>query len=480
MSSTITIPIWFFTLLAVVFVYVSVNKFIWPSLKWFFRKKVNTAINELNKRLNIRLKPFQLTKRQVLLERLVYDQKLLDYVQQLSIEDEVPHEILMERVNQYAREIVPSFNAYLYYRFGFWLSKKLAKLLYRVRVGTENDEKFEDLNKDATIVFVMNHRSNMDYILVSFLVAEKTTLSYAVGEWAQIWPLRSLIRSMGAYFVRRNSRNPLYRKVLERYISMATREGVSQAVFPEGGLTRDGKIRPPKLGFLDYMLRDFDHKQDKDILFIPVGINYDRVLEDRTLLRSLDPDAETKSRWYAIKTTLKFWVHNMRLAYRHQWKRFGYASVRFSQPVSAREYCRKNRVNFSSLDKEKRFEKVEKLADELMHKIERTIPVVPVVLLASVFVKQPKRGIAKSTVIKNARKLMEQIEKQGGHILFPHKDKQINLDAGLEMLKLRRLIEDDGKTCRITSDSLVVLQYYAHSIDCWLSETNSKNKAVKA
>ena len=41
-------------------------------------------------------------------------------------------------------------------------------------------------------------------------------ISYAVGEWARIWPLQTLVRAMGAYFVRRDSRDPLYRKVLER------------------------------------------------------------------------------------------------------------------------------------------------------------------------------------------------------------------------------------------------------------------------
>ena len=44
-----------------------------------------------------------------------------------------------------------------------------------------------------------------------------------------------LIRSMGAYFVRRDSRDPLYRAVLQRYVQMATDAGLTQAVFPEGG-----------------------------------------------------------------------------------------------------------------------------------------------------------------------------------------------------------------------------------------------------
>jgi len=134
-----------------------------------------------------------------------------------------------------------------------------------------DDEGLSRVDPDASVVFVMNHRSNMDYVLVSYLAAEKTALSYAVGEWARIWPLQSLIRSMGAYFVRRDSGDPLYRRVLERYVQMAAEAGVVQAMFPEGGLTRDGALRPPRLGLLDYMLRDYDPAR-RDLVFVPVGL----------------------------------------------------------------------------------------------------------------------------------------------------------------------------------------------------------------
>ncbi len=121
---------------------------------------------------------------------------------------------LLQRVDRYAREIVPAFNAYLYFRVGYWLAKTLAKLLYRVRLGYTDTQALAAVNPKSSVVFVMNHRSNMDYVLVAFLAAERVALSYAVGEWARIWPLQQLIRSMGAYFVRRNSGDPLYRTVL--------------------------------------------------------------------------------------------------------------------------------------------------------------------------------------------------------------------------------------------------------------------------
>src|SRR5439155_11355767 len=106
--------------------------------------------------------------------------------------------------------------------------------------------------------------------------------------WARAFPLKNIFKAFGSYFVRRKYREPLYHAVLERYVQLITREGVTQGIFLEGGLTRDGRLKPPKIGLLDYVLgiaRDPAYRSR--IYIIPVAINYDRVLEDRSLLREL-------------------------------------------------------------------------------------------------------------------------------------------------------------------------------------------------
>ena len=87
---------------------------------------------------------------------------------------------------------------------------------------------------NASFELVMNHRSNADYLLVAYLATTRAELSYAVGEWTRIWLLQSLIKALDGFFVRRSSDNPLYRRVLARYVQMATAGGVVQAFYPEG------------------------------------------------------------------------------------------------------------------------------------------------------------------------------------------------------------------------------------------------------
>jgi len=238
-----------------------------------FRRKVRGIIDEISVRLKIDIPQFKLTRRQSLIDRLMSDSRVLVAVEDYLDQHKISRSVAMQMVNRYASEIVPAFNAYVYFRVRYWLAKTLARLLYRVRLGYTDAQALAAISPKSTVVFVMNHRSNMDYILVSFLAAERVALNYAVGEWARIWPLQGLIRAMGAYFVRRDSGNPLYRMVLQRYVQMATEGGVPQAMYPEGGLTTDGLLRPPKLGLLDYMLKTFNANGERDLVFIPVGIN---------------------------------------------------------------------------------------------------------------------------------------------------------------------------------------------------------------
>ena len=441
--------------------------FLWPGVRWYLRRRVNRVIEEVNTRLQIEIRPFQLTRKQALVDQLLFDDKVVAAIKDYALEHQIPKEMVQAKVLRYANEIIPSFNAYLYFRFGYWLSKSIARLLYRVRVGFFDDDGLKKIAAGSSVVFVMNHRSNMDYILVSFLVAEKTALSYAVGEWARIWPLQSLLKSMGAFFVRRNSGNPLYRKVLERYIHLATRAGVCQAVFLEGGLTRDGKLREPKQGFLDYMLRDYHSDIDPDVVFVPVGINYDRVVEDVSLTRKLDPAANKRSRWFVLKTTLKFAFKMLLMSRRKRWLRFGYASVNFGRPLSMRQYSEREKIEFSQLDQSSRIDQVGKLSHRLMKEIANVVPVLPVALMSQLVLQHQTKWLSALELKTLALTRIEQLLSKGAPIKLAANASEGILSAALTMLVGRGFIESRDNLIRANPEALNLLRYYANSIAQW-------------
>ena len=465
-DSTVSVPIWLFIVLLVFAGYAVIMSVLFPSVRWFFRRRLNRAVDKLNSSLQISIRPLQSTKRQVLIDQLLFDQDILATIEAQSAEQNIPREVLQQRVRSYAREIVPSFNAYVYYQVFYWLAKKVSRFIYRVRVAAASPQELQKIDPGSTVVFVMNHRSNMDYVLISYLAAERVTLSYAVGEWAKVFPLETLIRAMGAFFVRRGSQNPLYRKVLERYVYMATKNGVCQAVFLEGGLSRDGLLAEPKVGFLDYILRNYDPISDRDVVFVPIGINYYRVLEDENLL-NWDKKESRASAWQQIKKLLSFMRLNLFAGSRARWGRYGYASVNFGIPVSMKHYCALHGVDFKHSDKEARIARVKELAASLMEALRYVMPVIPIPILCAVLLKAKAQPLTSIEIISRVDELIDDMIKQGAPMKQDQKPRHRTLSNGLELLRSREIVVEHDDRYQINPAREGLAQYYGNSIEHW-------------
>lgn len=465
MTTSISVPLWLALSVGVLAAWALLDRLLLPSARWFIKSRANRVLDDIGQRLKIHIRPFQQVSRQALVDRLIFDDKVQQASRDYAVAHQLPREVAHAQVARYAREIVPAFNAYMYFRVGYWLGKKVSQSLYRVRIGFSDDAGLSAIPENATVVFVMNHRSNMDYIVASYLAAERAALSYAVGEWAQVWGLRHLIRAMGAYFVRRNAKDELYRRVLERYIAMATEAGVTQAVYPEGGLTRDGKMREPKFGVLDYMLRGFHTHGERDLVFVPLGLNYDRTLEDRTQLMSADPAPTNKpGRVRALGKTLAFVGGQLVLMLRSRWYKLGYACVNFGTPVSVRAYAQARGIDFEQLPKEQRQAEVATLGRHLMHEVGRLIPVLPVPLVATVLLQRAGQPASELEIKSGVAELVRCLEAGGARLYLPRSDWDYAVGAGLRMLSLRHLVDTRDGLLVMRPGEEKLLRYYANSI----------------
>jgi glycerol-3-phosphate O-acyltransferase len=259
----------------------------------------------------LRIDRFKLRRKHADIRLEVFaDRDVVTAVRNYARDHKVSIEAATRQAHIYLTEIVPKFNLLAYYRFGAPIARSILYFLYRVVVERKPLEEFNRLApKDAVVVYVINHRSNVDYVLVAHMLFKFVSLSYAVGEWARVWPLNHLFKWFGGYFVRRRYREPLYHAVLRAFVQTITRNGVTQGIFIEGGLSRDGSFLEPKLGMLDYIVTSKRSADFKGPLFIiPTAINYDRTLEDRAADRrvdgqrgSLDAAAEA---WHLIRLSL--------------------------------------------------------------------------------------------------------------------------------------------------------------------------------
>jgi glycerol-3-phosphate O-acyltransferase len=465
LAGSVTVPLWLAIAAAVLAAIALIDRLFSPALGWWLRRRANRAIDELNQRLRLKIPPFKLARRRQLIEQLLFDPEVLKAVEDEARARGEPKSVAHARARRYAKEIVPAFSAYAYFRVGAALAKAISTSLYRVRIGAFEEAALYQVPEDASVVFVINHRSNMDYVLVTYLVSANSALSYAVGEWARVWMLQSLIRAMGGYFVRRDSSNPLYRKVLARYVHMATASGVTQAVFPEGGLTRDGALRAPKLGILSYIVSGFDPQGPRDVVFVPVGLNYDRVLEDRIqVAAAATPQGERPRFAFSPFVLTSFLARSLWLRLRGRWYRYGYACVSFGAPLSLRQYMRDRAIDFRALPPERRFAEIELLGQRLMHEVGRVVPALPVSLVAHALVQASERGLSGLELKGAVVNLMRRLEAGGAHVHVPRQDQEYAVEVGLRALVLRHLVEMRDGVYRPNPSELPLLSYYANAI----------------
>ncbi|MEA2163754.1 MAG: glycerol-3-phosphate O-acyltransferase [Thermoanaerobaculia bacterium] len=341
----------------------------------------------LQRSRHIRVDRFKLKRRHAAIELEVFgSREVVDAVRLYAKEHHVSIEDATQQARVYLREIVPKFNLLAYYRLGAPLARGIMHFLYRPVVEHKT---LRDFNarapKNAVVVYLINHRSNADYVLVAHMLFKFVSLSYAVGEWARVWPLNHLFKWFGGYFIRRRYREPLYHAILSSFVSTITKNGVTQGVFLEGGLTRDGAFQKPKLGMLDYIVGG---KRDPEftapLFLIPTAINYDRVLEDRNLTEELIGKEDRRTKTDKMQTSVDFLFRNLLRSILKRFKRYGYAVVTFGTPVSVDDFIREHPATLSPSFDERKAAMTE-LAEQVMREISNALPVTPVTLLARIF-----------------------------------------------------------------------------------------------
>ena len=464
MSGAITLPSWLAVLIIALATLALVNHFFLPAIRWFWRRIANRVISDVNNRFGLKLPTFQLTERQVLIDRLVYDPEVLSAVSRIADERGVPRDGVMAEVVMFAREMVPAFNAYIYFRLGYRVARRILRAFYRVNAGWVHEAARKQPPEDTSVVFFINHRSNMDYLLVSYLASNRAALSYGAGEWARVWPFRPILRLAGAYILRRSHKNPLYRTVLRRYVHMATVAGVPHAIFCEGGLSRNGKVNAPKLGLLGYVCREFDPEGDRDILFVPVGTNFDRVVEERILVANQETDFQNRSAAFVLGSTIKFIAEQLWHKLTGQWKGFGVAAANFGKPVSLREWSRENHLTFTGLQEDKLFEAVAALGDDLHRHITCVIPVLAVPLLAMILLEHGT-AISRDDLHRQALEEIEWLRGMGAHPGMKAGEEATAVADGLELMSDLALVTTGQDGLIVTNETeRDLLQYHANSI----------------
>ncbi|OEU44662.1 MAG: hypothetical protein BBJ60_05950 [Desulfobacterales bacterium S7086C20] len=245
----------------------------------------------------------------------------------------------------------------------------------------------------APLVFVPCHKSHFDYLILNYLLFRNNMPSphIAAGRNMAFWPMGTLFRKGGAFFLRRTFRGAkLYAAVFARYVHMLIKQGFNIEFFIEGGRSRTGKLVLPKTGLVSILLDAYRKGACPDLMFVPVYIGYDRLLEEGAIFRELEgAEKKQESFWELIRArkVLK--------------RRCGRIYVQFAQPISTKALV--SGANPSLQDMEQT--EFQALGRNLSHRIISAINSISVVtaqaLTASAILNYPKPRFSKEELMVN-------------------------------------------------------------------------------
>jgi len=471
-------------ILEFLFPFIAWAALIYLAIRWLLKRWESKLAAERSFRLRFPLSSMVFLSRKIVIEELINDPQIQEAIAKQAKSSGQQVNEIEKQLRQKANEMVPAFKAVFYFSIGYWLARTMLLTMYKVKLVTIPSDKYAKIGRDATVVLVMNHRSNIDVLLVNFLLCRHSTVSHAAGEWARLWPLHHLVRMAGNYVVDRDSNDPLYRLLLKRYVQMAVARGIHLGIFPEGSLTRDGLIQPLNFGLLNYVSTASWAGYDRDVVFIPASFNYDHVPEQYRLVFEDSRAFKDRSKFYVAYSGIKFCVKFLLTPLIPRHRRFGWACASFGEPVSLKAWQKARGIELKSLPSKQRRKYVESLGKQLMDSSRQMIPVLPIHLVATALLERPESDWPEISVRKRVSELQLAVETTGASTFNYDCDPETSCRQALSRLERQGTLtlskSKSGESIfRIEPSQIPMLEYYANSISHHLEQRFSKDGADK-
>ncbi|MDX1466347.1 MAG: glycerol-3-phosphate 1-O-acyltransferase PlsB [Halomonas sp.] len=232
-----------------------------------------------------------LSHRRTLIDGVVASAEVQRAIGEVATAGQASRPRIARRARRYGREIASDMT-YPVMRF---MAGALARLWNRLYDGVEvrGLSRVKALAGEHTLVYVPCHRSHIDYLLLSYALYREGLMPphIAAGRNLDMPLIGPLLRRGGAFFMRRSFRdNRLYAAVFNEYLHRLLSRGHPLEYFMEGGRSRSGRLLPARPGMLAMTLRSFLRSRregGRDIVFVPVYLGYERILENASYQREL-------------------------------------------------------------------------------------------------------------------------------------------------------------------------------------------------
>ncbi|MBF0120512.1 MAG: 1-acyl-sn-glycerol-3-phosphate acyltransferase [Desulfobacterales bacterium] len=269
-----------------------------------------------------------------------------------------------------------------------WISSTMFEG-FTVNLDTLN--KIKNMSQKGPLILVPCHKSHIDYLILSYIMFNNHMPCplIAAGKNLSFWPMGPIFRGGGAFFLRRTFKGKeLYSKVFKEYLYKILEEGFNIEFFIEGGRSRSGKLLTPKMGLLSMILDSYKNGACKDLIFVPIFIGYDRVMEESSYIHEIEggqKQSESLSEMIKARKFIK--------------KRYGKIYVNLGEPIDLNEHIQQQEISLNNLEHEDYNKFCYNLGLRFLNAIDNVSVVTPHALVASAILNQPKKRISYENII---------------------------------------------------------------------------------
>ncbi|PTQ72382.1 glycerol-3-phosphate 1-O-acyltransferase PlsB [Pseudomonas sp. GV071] len=325
-------------------------------------------------------------------------------------------------------------------------------------------EGVQDVAQGHEVIYVPCHRSHIDYLLLSYLLFRNglTPPHIAAGINLNMPVIGSLLRRGGAFFMRRTFKgNPLYTAVFNEYLHTLFSKGFPVEYFVEGGRSRTGRMLQPKTGMLAITLRSFLRSNRLPVVFVPVYIGYERVLEGRTYLGELRGASKKKESIFDIFKVIGALK-----------QRFGSVWVNFGEPIKLAEFLDNDQPGWREQDLGPQYrpswlsDTTHRLSERVAQHLNEAAAVNPVNLVALALLSTSKLALderALTRVLDLYLTLLRSVP-YSPHTTLPEGDGQALIQYVQGMKLLAEQKDALGKILYLDEQNAILMTYYRNNV----------------
>lgn len=326
-------------------------------------------------------------------------------------------------------------------------------------------DKLKQVAPGYEVVYVPSHRSHMDYLLLSYLLYTQGIVPphIAAGINLNLPVIGTILRKGGAFFLRRSFRgNALYSAVFSEYVAQLVAGGYSIEYFIEGGRSRTGRLLQPKGGMLAMTIRAYLRQPVRPVLFQPVYVGYEKLMEGNSYLDELSGKPKDKeSVWQLLMGIPRVLRQN-----------YGQVVVNFGEPITLAEILAEQAPEWDGRpvgeDEKPQWlaSATDTLADRIQININRAADVNPINLLALAVLSTPKHAMGEADLLAQialSKTLLAEVPYSDRITVTPHTPEQI-VAHGEEIGVLARTAHPLGDVLHVDGDTAVLLSYFRNNV----------------